>query len=153
MKWIALVTFGLPLLAALCFSAFVRLAPVDPARWHVTLADHPASIKPNDATAYATGGDLTAPIYPDPPAIVLARLEALAVAEPRTRLIAGSADEGRVTFMQRSALWGFPDFITAETTVTAEGTRLALWSRSRFGYSDLGINRKRLERWIAALRG
>ena len=58
MKWIALVTFGLPLLAALCFSAFVRLAPTDPARWHVTLDDRPHSIKPNDVTVYPEGGDI-----------------------------------------------------------------------------------------------
>ena len=153
MKWIALVTFGLPLLAVVCFSAFVRLAPVDPARWHVTLVDHPASIKPNDATAYVAGGDLAAPIYSEPPEVVLARLEALALAEPRTRLVAGSAGEGRLTLMQRSALWGLPDFITAETTATPEGTRLQIWSRARFGFSDFGGNRARLERWIAALRG
>ena len=153
MKWIALVTFGLPLLAALCFSAFVRLAPVDPARWHVTLADHPASIKPNDATAYVTGGDLAAPIFPEPPDVVLARLQALALAEPRSHLVAGSPSEGRLTLMQRSALWGLPDFITAEAMATPEGTRLQLWSRARFGFSDFGANRQRLERWITALRG
>ena len=153
MKWIALVTFGLPLLAALCFSAFVRLAPVDPARWHVTLTDQPASIKPNDATAYATGGDLAAPTFADPPEAILARLEALALSEPRTRLVAGSAAEGRLTLMQRSALWGMPDFITAEATRSPEGTRLAMWSRARFGFSDFGTNRARLERWITGLRG
>ena len=151
MKWIALVTLGLPLLAALCFSAFVRLAPVDPARWHVTLADQPTSIKPNDATAYLTGGDLAAPTYAAAPDAVLARLEALALSEPRTRLVAGSAGEGRLTLMQRSALWGMPDFITAEATATPDGTRLQLWSRARFGFSDFGTNRQRLTRWIAAL--
>ncbi|WP_149142159.1 DUF1499 domain-containing protein [Gemmobacter caeruleus] len=153
MKWIALVTFGLPLLAALCFSAFVRLAPVDPARWHVTLADHPASIKPNDATAYAEGGDLAAPILPDRPEAVLERLAAIALAEPRSRLIAGTPAEGRITLMQRSALWGMPDFITAEARATPQGTRLEIWSRARFGFSDFGTNRARLERWIAGLRG
>ena len=152
MKWIALVTFGLPLLAALCFSAFVRLAPVDPALWHVSLESHPASIKPNDATAYETGGDLAAPILPGPPEAVLARLQTLALADPRIRLVAGSPAEGRITFLQRSRIWGIPDFITAEAVVVPEGTRLEIWSRARFGYSDGGANLARLERWIAALQ-
>ncbi|WP_151717475.1 DUF1499 domain-containing protein [Gemmobacter serpentinus] len=152
MKWIVLVTFGLPLLAALVFIGFVRLAPVDPGRWHVALTDHPASIKPNDASAYATGGDLAAPILRDTPEVVLAKLEQIALAEPRLRHVAGSPSEGRITFLQRSRLWGIPDFITAEATSVAEGTRLEMWSRARFGYWDGGANLARLERWIAALQ-
>lgn len=150
MKWIALVTFGLPLLAALCFSVFVRLAPTDPARWHVSLESRPHSIKPNDVTIYPEGGDIAAPTYAESPEAVGARL--LALAEPRTTLVAGSPSDRHMTFRQSSALWGLPDFITVELHPVPEGTQLLLWSRARFGFSDFGTNRARAERWIAALR-
>lgn len=145
MKWILLVTFGLPLLAALGFSAFVRLAPTDAARWHVSLAASPRSIKPNDAAAYPGAG---APDLALPPAALAQRIADIALAEPRTAWVAGSVAEGQMTFVQRSALWGFPDFITVEVLPTATGSTLRIWSRSRFGYSDMGVNAARLERWL-----
>jgi uncharacterized protein (DUF1499 family) len=61
--------------------------------------------------------------------------------------LAGSVEEGRMTWVARSALWGFPDYITAE----AGPKGLAVWSRLRFGRSDLGVNRARLEDWLARL--
>lgn len=152
MKWIALVTFGLPLLAALCFSAFVRLAPTDPALWHVTLDDRPHSIKPNDVTVYPEGGDIAAPVFAETPEALGTRLLAFVLAEPRTNLVAGGPEARHMTFRQSSALWGMPDFITVELHPLAEGTELLLWSRARFGFSDFGKNRARAERWIAALR-
>lgn len=146
MKWIVLVTFGLPLLAALVFAAFVRLAPTDPARWHVSLAASPRSIKPNDAASYPGAPELALP-----PAALAQRIADIALAEPRTVLIAGSVAAGHMTFVQRSALWGFPDFITVEVLPAPGGSALRLWSRSRFGYSDMGVNAARRDRWLAQI--
>jgi hypothetical protein len=44
----------------------------------------------------------------------LARLDEIALATPRTTRLAGSPDEGRITWITRSALWGFPDYTTAQ---------------------------------------
>lgn len=148
MKWIAAVTFGLPLLALLIAMAAVRLAPLDPARWHVSLAGQPRSAKPNDAAIYPPEGGA----WPLAPQALAAAVQAVALAEPRTRLLAGSPAEGRMTFVQRSAFWGFPDLVTVETFAEGGGAGLRLWSRSRFGYSDFGVNRARADRWLAALR-
>lgn len=148
MKWIAAVTFGLPLLALLIAMAAVRLAPLDPARWHVSLAGQPRSAKPNDAAIYPPEGGA----WPLAPQALAAAVQAVALAEPRTRLLAGSPAEGRMTFVQRSAVWGFPDLVTVETFAEGPGAGLRLWSRSRFGYSDFGVNRARADRWLAALR-
>jgi uncharacterized protein (DUF1499 family) len=30
---------------------------------------------------------------------------------------------------------------------------MEIFSRARFGYSDMGVNAARVDRWIAALRG
>ncbi|MDZ7908691.1 MAG: DUF1499 domain-containing protein [Gemmobacter sp.] len=149
MKWLLGVTFGLPLLALLIAMAAVRLAPLDPARWHVSLASHPRSAKPNDAAIYP--GDGLAALWPTEPQALAEQIRARALAEPRTRLLAESPAEGRMTFVQRSAFWGFPDIITVETFAAEGGTGLRLWSRSRFGYSDFGVNKARADRWLAGL--
>ncbi|MEL6267324.1 MAG: DUF1499 domain-containing protein, partial [Pseudomonadota bacterium] len=61
-------------------------------------------------------------------------------------VVAGSAAEGFVTYVQTSRIVGFPDYVSARTV---EGG-IAVWSRSRYGYSDLGVNRARVEDWLAA---
>ena len=115
--------------------AFVRLAPLDPARWHVPIAETDSQ--------NMTGGAIR--VIQAPPE-VLARVDAAARALPRTRVIAGSVEEGRVTYMTRSKWIGFPDFTTVEHS---EGT-LKMHARLRFGASDLGVNRERLERLLVA---
>ena len=128
-----------------CFvgmAAYVRLAPDVVGRWHQPLEGMPTGAgivtEPGGARALVPMADGRAG---------LARLAAVAKASPRVQLLAGSVEEGRMTWVARSALWGFPDYITAE----AGPKGLAVWSRLRFGRSDLGVNRARLEDWLARL--
>ncbi|MEO0939776.1 MAG: DUF1499 domain-containing protein [Pseudomonadota bacterium] len=115
--------------------AYIRLAPHDVARWHVPVtadadrdfAAGAARVLPGDAAA-------------------LARVDAAARSLPRTRVLAGSVDEGRVTYVTRSALFGFPDYTTVELT----GGQLRMLARLRFGRSDLGVNSRRLQGLVAA---
>lgn len=132
MKW-ALGLVALMLVGAV---VYVRLAPQVVARWHVVVPE----------AVDTRAGALRAIAAADPRA-VLARLVEVAAGTPRTAVLAGSVAEGRVTWVARSRLWGFPDYITAE--VTPGGVRI--WSRLRFGRSDLGVNAARLEDWIARL--
>ena len=131
--------------------AWVRLAPTNPARWHVALnADDPASICDPASVIPGTGNARAACIVPEPPPEALARLAAVAEATPRTHRIAGSPEEGRITWESRSALWGFPDYTTAEARPDGTGARLDILARLRFGREDLGINAARLRDWLAA---
>jgi uncharacterized protein (DUF1499 family) len=144
------VIWLLPLLLVLGFAAYVRLAPSDPARWHVAIADPAAP----DCTVTATEGAARyACRMPGTPAEVLARLDSIALAQPRTTRLAGSAETGRITWVTRSALWGFPDYTTAEARAEEGQTRLDLHARLRFGRGDMGVNAARLADWTAALRG
>jgi len=132
----------LALVALAGVMAWVRLAPSDPARWHV---DPAAGISgPGSHTAR-----LTLSLAPTD---ALAALDAVAMAEPRTLRLAGSPDEGRITWVARSRLFGFPDYITAAALPDGSGTQLVIHSRLRFGYSDLGVNAARVERWLSSLR-
>ncbi|MEP2640249.1 DUF1499 domain-containing protein [Roseobacter sp.] len=117
--------------------AYVRLAPLDPARWHRPV--------PHTADVYLTGG--AARVIPGD-AGIMAQADAALRAEPRTRVLAGSVDSGRVTYATRSAVIGFPDL----TTIELHGDQLRIYGRLRFGRSDLGVNRARLQRVIAAVQ-
>ena len=54
---------------------------------------------------------------------------------------------GRISWVPRSALWGFPDYTTAE--VRPDG--LYTYARLRFGRGDMGVNAARLQAWAQAL--
>lgn len=120
---------------------YVRLAPTDVARWHQM--DQIAV--PGDQLA--PGGFTAARQITADPAQVLAALDGIALATPRTRVIAGSVDEGMITYQTRSLLWGFPD----HTTVAVQGDLLVIHGRLRFGQSDLGVNRARVLDWLDQL--
>ncbi|MES2434718.1 MAG: DUF1499 domain-containing protein [Pseudomonadota bacterium] len=130
--------------------AFIRLAPTNPDAWHVPLDPRPqdmAAPSPDKVTPLPNGAytDLTA--APDQTQALLAKLDGIALASPRTQRIAGSAETGRITWVTRSAFWGFPDFTTAESTPTG----VTLYARQRFGKGDWGVNAARLTAWISAL--
>ena len=75
----------------------------------------------------------------------------IATATPRTHRLAGSPEAGRITWITRSRLWGFPDYTTAQVTQTPTGPRLDIHARLRFGRSDMGVNAARLHAWLAQL--
>ena len=142
------MVLGLLALLVIGFGAYVRLAPSDPARWHVS----PTPAAQPDCTVQQGEGDARATcLLPAAPAEALAKLDAIATATPRTTRLAGSPEEGRITWITRSALWGFPDYTTAEAAPDATGTRLTLHARLRFGRSDMGVNAARLRDWLPRL--
>ncbi|HSF62741.1 MAG TPA: DUF1499 domain-containing protein [Paracoccaceae bacterium] len=144
------MVWTLGLLAALLAGVmvWVRAAPSDPARWH----GDPVTAAPADCAVRAGAGDARAAcLLAGTPAEVLARLDAVALASPRTQRLAGSPEEGRITWVTRSALWGFPDYTTAAARAEGDGARLDLYARLRFGQSDLGVNAARLGDWLTRL--
>ncbi len=131
-------------------AAWVRLAPSDPGRWHVDPGQGTAA---PGAVVRGRGEARAAVVIAAPPEAALARADAVAMATPRTRRLAGSPAEGRITWVTRSALWGFPDYTTAAARPDPAGTRIDLHARLRFGGDDLGVNARRLEDWLARLGG
>ncbi|MBY5932766.1 DUF1499 domain-containing protein [Tateyamaria omphalii] len=115
--------------------AFVRLAPTDVGQWHRPVAE-------TNNQNMAGGAIRVAPAEPD----ALARVDAAARSLPRTHAIAGSVEEGRITYVTRSKWIGFPDY----TTVEYSDGLLRMHARLRFGRSDFGVNRERLERLLLA---
>jgi hypothetical protein len=121
------------LVAALAFLAFIRLAPSDPARWH---------LMPETVTNRDLEGGAMRRVPGD-----LAMLDAIVRATPRTRVLAGSVEAGMITYITRSRVMGFPDY----TTVRQAGDMLEIYGRLRFGRSDLGVNAARIDGWLSRL--
>jgi hypothetical protein len=127
--------------------AFVRLAPSDPAYWHVDLAAPGFDPGIGQMFCIHPGGRYTPS---DPMEPVLARLDAVALATPRTERVAGSAGEGRITWVTRSALMGYPDYTTAQVM---PGAGLCVYGRQRFGRGDWGVNAARIGGWMQEVLG
>mgnify|MGYP000740084452 CR=1 FL=1 len=116
--------------------AYIRLAPADPADWHVA---------PQAETNQDLQGGVLRVVETGPEG--LARLDAIARNAPRTSVLAGSVSEGRITYITRTKIIGFPDYTTAQQ----DGNVLRIHGRLRFGRKDFGVNKARVDGWLAQM--
>ena len=107
---------------------------------------------PNTALAAPAGfrpaPDIVTRRYDVAPALLYAAIRRVAAAQPRTYPQVAYDDRLQAHYVARSRIFNFPDLIAVQ--VTPDST-LILWSRSVYGRSDFGVNRKRLRTWLAAL--
>lgn len=146
---LGLVALGLAATAG--FAVYARAVADDPAVWHVDPMGVARPGTPNHALIAPEGGDAPAPVWRATPAELMAAFDAVAMEAPRTARIGGGVDGLHATYVQRSRLMGYPDYVSVRALEASEGATLAVWSRARFGQSDLGVNRARLDRWLAAI--
>lgn len=153
------------LLSAASAYAVINLAADDPARWNLDPAEATRTGRPNDFLAAPPGvtrarADIDTGIYPVAPAALLERFAEVARAQPRVEQLDAAPDAppiaGVLTFIQRSPIVGFPDYISVKAVPVdsgpvESGSALIVYSRSRYGYGDFGVNRARVEAWLAAL--
>lgn len=136
--------FGIVIFAAVAF----RVMPMDAARYHIRPA---LAVPPSTANIALMVGD-EALVLPRNLADVAADV-ALKAASDGAVLLAGQPEDGFVTYVYRSRLMGFPDALSLTLDPTDEGgARVQIFSRSRFGYGDLGANAARVADWVAALQ-
>lgn len=124
-------------LLAIGGAAFIRFAPSDPAVWHVDPQVSADQDLASGVRRRIPGGEEA-----------MATLDRIILSTPRTELLAGSVEEGRITYVTRSKWMGFPDY----TTLELDGEVIELYARLRFGQADLGVNRARVEGWLQELR-
>ena len=124
------------------FAIWVRIAPTDTASWHVD----PSIKQDKSARSFQTNAEFkgiaegVGLLETDP-----------ALPDERSSVIAGSPEDGFVTYMLRTRTFGYPDFLSAKWVPNYKGGVLYIYSRSRFGYSDLGRNKRRVLEWIKRL--
>jgi uncharacterized protein (DUF1499 family) len=85
------------------------------------------------------------------PSAAFDAIRAAVQAEPRVRITVEDREAGRLAFEQRSRLMGFVDDVDVQVLADPAGAAVAIYSRSRVGYSDMGVNRKRVSRLLAAV--
>ena len=77
----------------------------------------------------------------------------VAASQPATFQAALYADQLQAHYVARTAVFNFPDQIMVQVRQEdPDSSALIVYSRSVYGRSDLGVNRKRIEAWLADLR-
>lgn len=69
--------------------------------------------------------------------------------QPRVERLEMDESLGQYEFVQRSRFFRFPDVITIRfLPLEVDTSTLAIYSRSKVGYGDFGVNRRRVEMWL-----
>jgi|APSaa5957512535_1039671.scaffolds.fasta_scaffold134127_1 uncharacterized protein (DUF1499 family) len=93
-----------------------------------------------------------APVYSVPVDALDAAFRAVALASPRVRVVSEDSSRRQIDFVQRSAVFKFPDTITVQFVPQGEShSSLVIYSRATVGIGDMGVNKKRVLAWLAAL--
>lgn len=95
--------------------------------------------------------DLVPPLYAFPADELRRRLTAVILSDGDAEQVAKAEGAHGDRFVVRTPWLRFPDTVDVLVLPRGEGlSTLALYSRSLVGRGDLGANRRRLERWLAA---
>ena len=124
--------FWIVMLLVAAMVAYVQLAPSDPQRWHL-------DVTAEQDKDFAGGAVRVVDVD-------LAVMDAV-IRKSGAKVLSGSVEEGHITYITRTRIAGFPDYVTVQQV---DG-RLRIFSRPRFGKSDLGVNKRRVEGWLAQL--
>ena len=117
----------------LAVTAWVRLAPLDTAQWHRMPGAVEVGGQSNGAMRIIDAEEGHWPALND-----------AIKATPRTSVLAGLPQDGMITYVTRSAVFGFPDV----TTIRLRDGKIDIVGRARYGLSDFGVNAARIDGWI-----
>jgi len=118
--------------------------------------------KPNEALACPPGhcpnykDAMPAPVFNiEAPRIARVLADDLAMLERTTR-VDDESDPLRFRYVTRTPLMHYPDTVNIEIIPLASvdgepRSSIAIHSRAKLGYSDLGMNRARIEKWLSRL--
>lgn len=127
---------------------------------------------PNTALAGPAGfapiPDLVAPVFPLSAPSLYRALREVAARQPGTTLQAAYDDRLQAQYVVRSPVMNFPDLVMVQAIPAGPATSTAstpagsspsptpastvvIWSRSVYGWGDMGANRRRVAAWLAAL--
>ncbi len=124
---------------------FARFIPVDTEPFH----EDPAEPKKKRSEVRLIGRE--APRFPANADTVLLELTRIATSDWSVGIVEGGVEEGMITFVARSRVFGFRDFITVKAVDEPGGAKLSVFARPRFDVYDWGVNAKRLDRWLSEL--
>lgn len=110
-------------------------------------------LAPEDLCEHAEADQPSPHIAATPEAVYAACIAAID-AQKGWKIAHSDAGAGRIHFISTSALMRYKDDVDVLILPnSAEATQLAIYSRSRVGYSDMGANAKRVATLLAAIEG
>jgi uncharacterized protein (DUF1499 family) len=125
------------------------LGPVEFATLKRRSTPNDALICPRDICPQAQP-DTEPSVFPVPSAHLRSLVSEVALAEPGTSLLDRGPQQDR--YLVRTQLMRFPDTVVVQVFDRGQdASALALYSRSQIGSSDFGVNRRRIERWVARI--
>ncbi len=156
---IMLVVILVGILAILGFGVYsIRTSTHDPEVWHVDPRAVAPSATPNSFRAAPQAiteqpVDMEAPTFEVNAAQLAIAFDTFVMEQPRVERVAGTLESGWVTYVQRSETLAFPDYITVQFFDLGDTntSTLALYSRSRYGHSDMGVNEARARAWLTSI--
>jgi hypothetical protein len=96
--------------------------------------------------------DRASPIFPVPVDTLAASFDAMVRGQPDTSERQRDAALKQVDYVQRTPRMRYPDLITVRFQAVDEtSSTLAIYSRSVYGRSDMGVNKARIDAWLSAL--
>lgn len=106
---------------------------------------------PKDMCTTETDG--AAPVFDLPVEQLQAAWDAMIAEQPRVQVLRRDVTGVQIDYVQRSRMLRFPDLITVRfVAVDDTHATLAIYSRSKYGAGDFGVNRARIEEWLAKLK-
>src|SRR5262245_33427611 len=100
-----------------------------------------------------TQTDGEAPVFEVSASKLRAEWDEVIVEQPRVQVLRRDLANEQIDYVQRSRLLRFPDLITVRfLPVDDTHSTVAIYSRSVYGKGDFGVNRARVEEWLARLK-
>lgn len=94
----------------------------------------------------------TAPIFTLSKDALITAWKKMQSTQPRLSETYHDKASSHYQYVQRSFVFRFPDYIDVKFyAIDSTHSTLAIFSRSKYGYSDMGVNKKRVSTWLAAL--
>jgi uncharacterized protein (DUF1499 family) len=97
--------------------------------------------------------DGEAPVFDIPIEQLQVAWDGMLAEQPRLQVLRRDVTNRQIDYVQRTRLLRFPDLITVRfVPIDDTHSTLAIYSRSVWGKGDMGVNRKRVEEWLARLQ-
>jgi uncharacterized protein (DUF1499 family) len=108
------------------------------------------ALPPGFASAAAPHG--TSPVFDVDADRLAAALRAFVAEQPRVTLRRSDDATRQSEYVARSRVFRLPDIVTVQPVpLGPDRSSLAVYSRARYGAYDFGVNRRRVEAWLARL--
>ena len=158
MKYALIVFLAVAALGVYVVMFMIATVKHDPNVWHVDPLEAPHCVSPNCFRMAPEGAtdqaiDAVAPVYGETGIVMAEAFHDFALAQRDTQSVFGVAASQHMTYVQRTEMLRVPDYISVKFIDLPEGgSTVAIFSRSRFGYGDMGVNEARVRRWVDALK-